>query len=312
MPIDFRHETVLLKECVDAIITDPAGIYVDCTLGGGGHSAEILKRLQPGGMLIGIDRDPAALKAGEARLASESVQVRLVQGNFADLSKILADLSIRQVQGFLFDLGVSSHQLDVAERGFSYMQDGPLDMRMDPGAKLTAQTVVNTYGEAELARIIFDYGEERWSRRIAQFIVRARTKKTLQTTAELTEVIAAAIPAAARRQGPHPAKRTFQAIRIEVNGELKILSAALMAAVSHLLPGGRMGVISFHSLEDRIVKQVFAGQLGRCTCPPRTPVCICHPQAVLKLCGKTIVPSTEEIETNPRARSAKLRVAEKI
>lgn len=312
MQMDFRHETVLLRESVDAIVIDPSGIYVDCTLGGGGHSAEILAKLKPGGMLIGIDRDPAAVAAGSARLVSDSVKVRVVRGNFADLENVLADLNIRQVNGFLFDLGVSSHQLDQAERGFSYMQDGPLDMRMDPAQKLSAQVVVNQYTEAELTRVIFEYGEERWARRIAKFIVEARSRKALQTTGELAEIIAAAIPAAARRQGPHPAKRTFQAIRIEVNGELAILDGALRTAVAHLAPGGRIGVISFHSLEDRIAKKVFASLLGRCSCPPQAPICICNPQPVLKLCGKPIEPSADEIERNPRSRSARLRVAEKI
>ena len=312
MQSEFRHETVLLRESVDSIVTDPAGIYVDCTLGGGGHSAEILSRLKAGGMLVGIDRDPAAIAAGKARLVPGTADVRVVGGNFAELHEVLTELDIRQVNGFLFDLGVSSHQLDLPERGFSYMQEGPLDMRMDPTQGISALEVVNGYSEAELTRVIFEYGEERWARRIAKFIVEARSRKPLQSTTELVGVIAAAIPSAARRQGPHPAKRTFQAIRIEVNGELSILSGALHTAVEHLLPGGRIGVISFHSLEDRIVKKVFTGLLGRCTCPPQSPVCICHPQPVLKLLGKALKPSEAEVEHNPRSRSAKLRVAEKI
>ena len=312
MQADFRHETVMLRESVDAIVTDQAGIYVDCTLGGGGHSAEILSRLGPGGMLIGIDRDPAAVAAGTARLASDVAEVRVVRGNFSDLSGVLDEMDIKQVQGILFDLGVSSPQLDLPSRGFSYMQSGPLDMRMDPSQAISAREVVNKYPEAELSRVIFEYGEERWARRIAKFIVEARNRKPLQTTTELVEVIAAAIPSAARRQGPHPSKRTFQAIRIEVNGELSILAGALKTAVEYLAPGGRIGVISFHSLEDRIVKNVFSGLLGRCTCPPRTPLCVCHTQAVLKLKGKAQAPSEAEIANNPRSRSAKLRVAEKI
>ena len=308
----FRHETVLLKESVDGIITDPSGSYVDCTLGGGGHSAAILERLNPQGMLIGFDRDPAALVAATSKLVRFSSQVRLVPGNFAEIDTLLTRLGIGQVNGILFDLGVSSHQLDLPQRGFSYMKDGPLDMRMDPEQALTARLVVNEYSEDELTKVIFEYGEERWARRIAKFIVEARKTKPLLNTAELVEVIAAAIPAAARRQGPHPAKRTFQAIRIEVNGELRILAGALQMAIGRLAPGGRIGVISFHSLEDRIVKNVFAGLLGRCTCPPKAPFCICHPQAVLKLCGKSLTPSAEEIEHNPRSRSAKLRIAEKI
>ncbi len=312
MQIDFQHETVLLRESVNAILTDPAGIYVDCTLGGGGHSAELLSKMEPGGMLVGIDRDLAAVAAGKSRLVSDTVQVRIVRGNFAELEMVLAELGINRVNGFLFDLGVSSHQLDLPERGFSYMKSGPLDMRMDPTQGISALEVVNGYTEEELARVIFEYGEERWARRIAKFIVEARNRKPLQTTTDLVEVIAAAIPSAARRQGPHPAKRTFQAIRIEVNGELTLLEGALRAAVEHLLPGGRIGVISFHSLEDRIVKTVFNSLLGRCTCPSKIPVCICNPKPVLKLHGKALLPSEAEIEHNPRARSAKLRVAEKI
>ena len=221
-------------------------------------------------------------------------------------------LGIGQVNGVLFDLGVSSHQLDLPQRGFSYMKEGPLDMRMDPAQPLSALQVVNEYSEDELNRVIFEYGEERWARRIAKFIVEARQAKPLQNTAELVEVITAAIPAAARRQGPHPAKRTFQAIRIEVNGELRILAGALQSAIERLAPGGRIGVISFHSLEDRIVKNVFAGLLGRCTCPPRAPICTCNARAVLELRGKALAPSDEEVERNPRSRSAKLRIAEKI
>lgn len=308
----FRHETVLLKESVDGIVTDPNGIYVDCTLGGGGHSAAILERLSPQGMLIGFDRDPAALVAATSKLVGFSSQVRLVPGNFAEIDTLLTRLGVEQVNGILFDLGVSSHQLDLPQRGFSYMKDGPLDMRMDPGQALSARQVVNEYSEDALTKVIFEYGEERWARRIAKFIVEARQNKPLLNTAELVEVIAAAIPAAARRQGPHPAKRTFQAIRIEVNGELRILAGALQKAIGRLAPGGRIGVISFHSLEDRIVKNVFASMLGRCTCPPKAPFCVCQPQAILKLCGKSLTPSAEEIESNPRSRSAKLRIAEKI
>jgi len=312
MPENFQHETVLLQESIDGIVTDPDGIYVDCTLGGGGHSAAILERLSPQGMLVGFDRDPAALMAATAKLVRFSSQIRLVPGNFAEIDTLLTRLGIGQVNGILFDLGVSSHQLDLPQRGFSYMKEGPLDMRMDPAQPLSALQVVNEYTEDELNRVIFEYGEERWARRIAKFIVEARQMKPLQNTAELVEVITAAIPAAARRQGPHPAKRTFQAIRIEVNGELRILAGALQSAIERLAPGGRIGVISFHSLEDRIVKNVFAGLLGRCTCPPRAPICTCNARAVLELRGKALAPSDEEVERNPRARSAKLRVAEKI
>lgn len=308
----FRHETVLLSESVEAIVTNPSGLYVDCTLGGGGHSAAILDRLTPQGQLIGLDRDPAAIEAARVRLAPFLQQVRLVRSNFADMAVCLQEMGIEQVQGVLFDLGVSSHQLDRPERGFSYMQDGPLDMRMDPSEELSAAKVVNHYSEEAIARLLFEYGEERWARRIARFIVEARSKSNIGTTAGLVKIISAAIPAAARRQGPHPAKRTFQAIRIEVNGELRILKGALQAAVNLLVPGGRIGVISFHSLEDRIVKNVFASYLGRCSCPPKIPKCICGAQAVLRLCGKPILPTEAEVDANPRARSAKLRVAEKI
>ena len=312
MPENFQHETVLLQESIDGIVTDPDGIYVDCTLGGGGHSAAILERLSPQGTLVGFDRDPAALIAATAKLVRFSSQVRLVPGNFAEIDTLLTRLGIGQVNGVLFDLGVSSHQLDLPQRGFSYMKEGPLDMRMDPAQPLSALQVVNEYSEDELNRVIFEYGEERWARRIAKFIVEARQAKPLQNTAELVEVITAAIPAAARRQGPHPAKRTFQAIRIEVNGELRIMAGALQSAIERLAPGGRIGVISFHSLEDRIVKNVFAGLLGRCTCPPRAPICTCNARAVLELRGKALAPSDEEVERNPRSRSAKLRIAEKI
>ena len=309
---DFRHETVLLSESVNAIVTNPSGLYVDCTLGGGGHSAAILDRLSSQGQLIGMDQDPAAIEAARVRLAPFLPQVRFVRSNFADLAVCLREMGIEQVQGVLFDLGVSSHQLDRPERGFSYMQEGPLDMRMNPSEDFSAAQVVNHYSEEAIARLIFDYGEERWARRIARFIVEARSKSSIGTTTELVKIITAAIPAAARRQGPHPAKRTFQAIRIEVNGELRILTGALQAVVKLLAPGGRIGVISFHSLEDRIVKNVFASYLGRCSCPPKTPQCICKAEAVLRLCGKPILPSEREVAENPRSRSAKLRVAEKL
>ena len=312
MQEEFRHETVLLRESVEGILGDPDGIYVDCTLGGGGHSAALADRLSPSGCLVGIDQDPAALQAGRLRLTGVRPTVHVVQGNFREIGAVLDQLGIGQVDGILFDLGVSSHQIDLPQRGFSYMNNGPLDMRMNPEQFLTAQEIVNTYPEKELARVIFEYGEERWARRIAKFIVEARRNRPLTTTYELVELIAAAIPAAARRQGPHPAKRTFQAIRIEVNGELSILPAALRTAIDRLKPGGKIGVISFHSLEDRIVKNTFAALLGHCVCPPKAPVCICNPRATLRLPGKPIAPSAEEVEANPRARSAKLRIAEKV
>ena len=312
MQEEFRHETVLLRESVEGILGDPDGIYVDCTLGGGGHSAALADRLSPSGCLVGIDQDPAAVQAGRLRLAGAKPTIHVVRGNFREIGAVLDQLEIGQVDGILFDLGVSSHQIDLPQRGFSYMNDGPLDMRMNPEQSLTAQEIVNTYPEKELARVIFEYGEERWARRIAKFIVEARRNRLLTTTFELVELIAAAIPAAARRQGPHPAKRTFQAIRIEVNGELSILPAALRTAIDRLKPGGKIGVISFHSLEDRIVKNTFAALLGHCVCPPRAPICTCNPRATLRLPGKPIVPSAAEVEANPRSRSAKLRIAEKV
>ena len=312
MQEEFRHETVLLRESVEGILGDPDGIYVDCTMGGGGHSAAIADRLGSSGCLVGIDQDPAAVQAGRLRLTGVRPTVHVVRGNFREIDAVLDQLGIGQVDGILFDLGVSSHQIDLPQRGFSYMNDGPLDMRMNPEQPLTAQEIVNTYPEKELARVIFEYGEERWARRIAKFIVEARRNRPLTTTFELVELIAAAIPAAARRQGPHPAKRTFQAIRIEVNGELSILPAALRTAIDRLKPGGKIGVISFHSLEDRIVKNTFAALLGHCVCPPRAPVCICNPRATLRLPGKPIAPSLAEVEANPRSRSAKLRIAEKV
>ena len=312
MQEEFRHETVLLRESVEGILGDPDGIYVDCTMGGGGHSVALANRLGPSGCLVGIDQDPAAVQAGRLRLTGVRPTVHVVRGNFREIGAVLDQLGIGQVDGILFDLGVSSHQIDLPQRGFSYMNDGPLDMRMNPEQPLTAQEIVNTYPEKELARVIFEYGEERWARRIAKFIVEARRNRPLTTTFELVELIAAAIPAAARRQGPHPAKRTFQAIRIEVNGELSILPAALRTAIDRLKPGGRIGVISFHSLEDRIVKNTFAALLGHCVCPPRAPVCICNPRATLRLPGKPIAPSLAEVEANPRSRSAKLRIAEKV
>ena len=312
MQEEFRHETVLLRESVEGILGDPDGIYVDCTMGGGGHSVALANRLGPSGCLVGIDQDPAAVQAGRLRLTGVRPTVHVVRGNFREIGAVLDQLGIGQVDGILFDLGVSSHQIDLPQRGFSYMNDGPLDMRMNPEQPLTAQEIVNTYPEKELARVIFEYGEERWARRIAKFIVEARRNRPLTTTFELVELIAAAIPAAARRQGPHPAKRTFQAIRIEVNGELSILPAALRIAIDRLKPGGKIGVISFHSLEDRIVKNTFAALLGHCVCPPRAPVCICNPRATLRLPGKPIAPSLAEVEANPRSRSAKLRIAEKV
>ena len=308
--MDFAHVSVLLKECIDWLVTDPDGIYVDCTLGGAGHSAAIAARLSEKGRLIGIDQDDDALAAAKERLQSAPCRVDIVKSNFKDLTDVLRRLEIKEVTGILFDLGVSSYQLDTPERGFSYMHEGPLDMRMNQDGVLTADTIVNTYSEAELAGLIWRYGEERWAKRIAQFIVAERQKKPLHTTGELVEVIKKAIPKGARKEGPHPAKRTFQALRIEVNDELDVLDQAVEDAVKVLKPGGRIGVITFQSLEDRIVKQKFAQLAKGCICPPNMP-CICGRKPLIRKPG-SLVPEDGEIEANPRARSARLRFAEKI
>lgn len=311
METSFEHVSVLAEETLAALVNNTNGIYVDCTLGGSGHAARVARRLGPEGMLIGIDQDPAAIAVGRERLAQMECRVELVQRNFRHLAEILDDLGVPQIDGILFDLGVSSHQLDTAERGFSYMQDAPLDMRMDPTAALSAYEVVNEYDEAALTEIITMYGEERWAKRIASFIVQARTDAPIKTTGELVDVIKRAIPAAARRDGPHPAKRTFQAIRIEVNSELSILKETFVTAVERLKEGGRICIITFHSLEDRIAKQTLQTLARGCDCPPRIPICVCGKKAQLKLVGKAVAPSAAELEENPRSRSAKLRVAEK-
>ena len=308
--MDFAHVSVLLKECIDWLVTDPDGVYVDCTLGGAGHSVEIAKRLSDKGRLVGIDQDEDALDAASERLKDARCKVDIVKSNFKDLTGVLRRLEIKEVTGILFDLGVSSYQLDTPERGFSYMHEGPLDMRMNRNAALTADTVVNTYSEADLAGLIWRYGEERWAKRIAQFIVVERQKKPLHTTGELVEIIKKAIPKGARKDGPHPAKRTFQALRIEVNDELNILDRVIEDAVNALRPGGRIGVITFQSLEDRIVKQKLAQLAKGCICPPHMP-CVCGRKPVIRKPG-SLVPDTGEIEANPRARSARLRFAEKI
>ena len=309
--MNFVHKSVLLRESVDWIVTDPKGIYVDCTLGGAGHSHAIAEELDPEGLLIGIDQDEDAIMAASKRLEDAACKVKIVHSNFRNLGTILEGLNLQEVDGIFFDLGVSSYQLDTPERGFSYMHDGPLDMRMDQEGKLTAADVVNTYKEEDLADLIYKYGEERWSRRIAQFIVEKRKEKPLRTTSDLVSVIKAAIPKKARQDGPHPAKRTFQAIRIEVNDELKILDSTMETAVKHLKKGGRIGVITFHSLEDRIIKQSFKRMAKGCICPPELPVCACgHKPELKKL--KEFIPSETELEDNPRARSARLRGAIKI
>jgi len=310
--LDFHHVTVLLDETVDAVVTNPAGKYVDCTLGGGGHSKRVLSKLDANGKLICYDQDALAIRHAK-EIFGEDERITLVNRNFEDLEETLKELDLLPVNGILFDLGVSSPQLDEAERGFSYMQDAPLDMRMDPSSSLTAREIVNKWSEENLAQLIWKYGEEKWSKRIAQFIVQARKVQPMETTGDLVQAIKAAVPAAVRRSGPHPAKRTFQAIRIAVNDELGVLDRVLDQALRCLDHGGRIAVITFHSLEDRIVKDRMKSWLGRCTCPPELPICRCNAVAVAKvLTRKPILPSEEEVEQNPRSRSAKLRVAEKI
>jgi 16S rRNA (cytosine1402-N4)-methyltransferase len=310
---EYRHTPVLLAEVTHYLSPHPGSIVVDCTLGGAGHAAKIAAAIAPDGLLIGIDQDDSALAAAAATLRLGQ-QARLLKGNFGDLDRLLSDAKVPYADGFLFDLGVSSPQLDFAERGFSYQTDAPLDMRMDPNAGgITAADVVESYQEADLARVIRDYGEERWAARIAAFIVAARARRPVTTTLQLVDVIKAAIPAAARKDGPHPARRTFQALRIEVNHELEVLERALDAAVRWLVPGGRIVVISYHSLEDRVVKQTFARLSQGCTCPPGLPVCVCGAVPVLRvLTRRAVTPSAEEVERNPRSRSAKLRASEKV
>lgn len=310
--MEFQHVSVLLEETVTAVLTDPDGIYVDCTLGGAGHSHALGERLSEKGLLIGFDQDEVALEVAKKRLFDLPCRVMTIPSNFRYLKKELAERGIDAVDGIIFDLGVSSYQLDTAERGFSYMNDGPLDMRMDRHNPLSAEVVVNDYDAEELVRIIREYGEERWAKRIVEFIVDARQEERITTTGQLVSIIKKAIPAKARQDGPHPAKRTFQAIRIEVNQELSILHDTFVDAAEILTPGGRMGVITFHSLEDRITKQTFKELSTGCICPPELPVCVCHHVATVKARNKAIEPSVEEIERNPRSRSAKLRVAEKL
>lgn len=310
--MEFKHVSVLLNECIEALDIKEDGIYVDCTLGGAGHSSEIVKMLSNKGRLIGIDQDKDALKAAEIKLKEYS-NVTFVHNNFYNIEEILCDLKVEKVDGILMDLGVSSYQLDEAERGFSYMKDAPLDMRMNRDKDFSAYDVINTYSEDELYRIIRDYGEEKFAKRIASFIVNKREEKLIETTLELVEIIKGAIPAKARREGPHPAKRTFQAIRIEVNSELSILNRAIEDGVNRLNDGGRMAIITFHSLEDRIVKNKFRDLAVQCRCPREFPVCVCNEKAKVKvITRKAIDPTKEEVEENPRSRSAKLRVIEKI
>jgi 16S rRNA (cytosine1402-N4)-methyltransferase len=308
----FAHEPVLLKETIESLDLKSGEIYVDCTLGAAGHSLGMLTA-NPSIRLIGIDQDHEALERARYRLTAYTAQVTLVRDNFRNLQSILQGMGITEVAGVLMDIGVSSPQLDDAERGFSYHQEARLDMRMDQDSPLDAWTIVNTYEQKDLSRIISQYGEERWAARIAQFIVAERENGPIETTGDLVTIIKKAIPAGARATGPHPARRTFQALRIAVNDELGALEVALKQAVALLKPRGRLAVITFHSLEDRIVKEYFQELLGNCTCPPNLPICVCDSQPVVRLVNrKPIEASEEELESNPRARSAKLRVVEKL
>lgn len=308
-----KHIPVLLKETIEFLNIKYEGVYIDCTLGGGGHAREILKHLGPRGRLIGIEQDPLILAVTQDKLSDYKEKIEFIQGNFRNLQIFLKKLDITQVDGVLFDLGVSSFQLDEGYRGFSYQQVAKLDMRMDPQGPISAWDLVNRRSEEELAKIIRNYGEERWAARIAHFIVERRMQKPVDTTAELVEIIKKAIPASARRTGPHPAKRTFQALRIAVNDEIEAFREALEQSFSCLTPGGRVVVISFHSLEDRIVKQSMQKAANPCICPPDFPVCSCSLKPSLRiLTRKPVTPSSEEIRINSRARSARLRAAEKI
>lgn len=308
-----RHVPVLQREMLEYLNPRPGGVYVDCTVGAGGHARAVLERIGPAGLLVGIDRDPVALHSAWERLAMYREQLVLIRENFAHVRDVLERLGIPAADGFLFDLGVSSMQLDTDERGFSYWRDAPLDMRMDPRGTTSAYHLVNGLTEPELARLIQEYGEERWARRIAQFIVREREQRRIETTGQLVEVIKAAIPAAARRQGGHPARRTFQALRIAVNDEMGALDRALGEAVDLIRPGGRICVISFHSLEDRAVKNAFRRTERGCTCPPGAPACRCGARALVKvITSRPITPAAGEVAANPRARSARLRVAERL
>jgi 16S rRNA (cytosine1402-N4)-methyltransferase len=318
MTSEYRHIPVLLPECMQALKLSAGKRYVDATLGGAGHSLEAAKLIGPEGHLIGIDQDEVARKAATERLNALSDEVRpqvsVLAGNFGDLDSLLVSAQVPNIDAILFDIGVSSVQIDTPSRGFSFKETGPLDMRMDSSnSTLTAAEIVNTYNAADLTRIIRNYSDEKWASRIAEFIVEARKEAPLETSEQLVEVIKAAVPASARRAGGHPAKRTFQALRIEVNGELDVLKSGLESAVRWLAPGGRIAVISYHSLEDRIVKDFFREYSKGCTCPPDFPVCVCGNKPILKVVTrKPVLPSQEEIQRNPRSRSAKLRVAERL
>ena len=317
MTSEYRHTPVLLAECLEYLELQTQHVFVDATLGGAGHSFEAAKHLGREGTLIGIDQDEVALAAARAKLETLPEETRpnleLLRGNFGDLDSLLTSAEVPGIDAILFDLGVSSVQIDTPSRGFSFKENGPLDMRMDPGKQtLNAAEIINTYTAADLTRIIRTYSDEKWASRIADFAVRARQNAPIETSEQLVDIIKAAIPASARRAGGHPAKRTFQALRIEVNGELDVLRSGLDAAIRWLNPGGRLVVISYHSLEDRIVKETFAKFANRCTCPPDLPVCMCGKQPILDIVTrKPVLPTAEEIERNARARSAKLRVAQK-
>ena len=311
--MEFSHYSVMLSECIEALNIKPDGIYVDCTAGGGGHSEEILKHLDKG-ILISLDQDDEAIEACKERLKKYAERSIIVKSNFSSLERVLDELEIVHIDGVLMDLGVSSHQLDTPSRGFSYNSDAPLDMRMNPRSPFSAYDVVNTYSESELKRIIYEYGEERFAPVIARKIVEKRAEGPIKTTLELASVIKSAIPTgAAKKESQHPAKRTFQAIRIEVNHELDVITPAIECAVSRLSQNGRIAIMTFHSLEDRIVKTQFNNYARGCTCPSDFPVCVCGNEAILKvITKKPIVANNEELEVNARSRSAKLRVAEKI
>jgi 16S rRNA (cytosine1402-N4)-methyltransferase len=310
--MSFQHKSVLLQETIDNLNIRPDGIYVDGTLGGGGHSYEIARRLSENGRLIGIDQDEDAIAAATARLSEFSDRVTIVRSNYCNMDKVLKELGIAKVDGILLDLGVSSYQLDTAERGFTYKTDAPLDMRMDRRQQLTARDIVNEYSEMELFRIIRDYGEDKFAKNIAKHIVAARSEKAIETTFELNEIIKAAIPMKFRVVGGHPAKRTFQAIRIELNHELDVLNDSIDMMIDHLNENGRFCIITFHSLEDRIVKVRFKNNENPCTCPPDFPVCVCGKKSKGRVVTrKPILPSEEELNENKRSKSSKLRVFER-
>ncbi len=311
--VEFSHRSVLLDECIEALAIQPDGIYVDGTAGGAGHSSVIASHLGEGGRLLALDQDETAVAVATERLSVYGDRAQVIRSNFCEVASVCETLGINGINGMLLDLGVSSYQLDTAERGFSYQADAPLDMRMDRRNPLTARKIVNEYSEDALRRILFEYGEERFSSRIASNIIRERERRSIETTGELVEIIKRSIPAAKRDGGHHPAKRSFQALRIEVNAELDVIAPAIRSAVRLLKPGGRIAIITFHSLEDRIVKQTFASLGEGCTCPKDFPVCVCGKKPQIKVVSrKPILPSAEELAENPRSRSAKLRVAEKL